>query len=248
MKKFAFLSDVVFSFFVSFFFTVFLFRYLKVSLIPSLLLACLCGLLTAGAIYTLLKAKRKNLYLKKSDEQQIEKLLLHLALLSDEKKTQFFQQALSTSEETACRFGNLRLSKKTDFYFLKFSLAPIYPDDILPLSRFKTGKRKILLCSQIDKSAQLLCNRLDIQVQTGEQVYKQLKERDLLPCEYLGDLPAKERRPIKLWFSKHNAKRFLVSGALVLLVSRLTPFYYYYLLFGVLLLLGSVLVRIFGYE
>lgn len=248
MKKFAFLSDVFFSFFVSFFFTVFLFRYLKVSLIPSLLLACVCGVLTAGAIYTLLKAKRKTLYLKKSDEQQMEKLLLHLALLSDERKTRLLSQALSDEENAACPFGKLRLFTKTEFYFLKFSLAPIYPDDILPLSRFKTGKRKILLCSQIDKSAQLLCNRLDIKVETGEQVYKRLKERDLLPSEYLGDTPSKERRPIKLWFSKHNAKRFLVSGALVLLVSRLTTFYYYYLLFGVLLLLSSVLVRIFGYE
>lgn len=248
MKKFAFLSDVFFSFFVSFSFTVFLFRYLKVSLIPSLLLATLCGLLTAGATYALLRTKRKNLYLKKSDEQQMEKLLLHLALLSDEEKTRFFQQALSTDEVAASRFGRLRLFTKTDFYFLKFSLAPIYADDILPLSRFKTGKRKILLCSQIDNSALQLCERLDIQVQAGTQVYKRLKERNLLPSEYLGDLPAKERRPIKLWFSKHNAKRFLVSGTLILLVSRLTPFYYYYLLFGVLLLLGSILVRIFGYE
>ena len=248
MKKFAFLSDVFFSFFVSFSFTIFLFRYLKVSLPLSLLLASLCGVLTAGAIYALLRAKRKTLYLKKSDEQQMEKLLLHLALLSDEEKTRFFQQALSTQECAASRFGRLRLFTKTEFYFLKFSLAPIYADDILPLSRFKTGKRKILLCSQIDKPAQLLCERLDIQVQTGERVYRLLKERNLLPTEYLGDFPARERRPIKLWFSKRNAKRFLISGSLILLVSRLTPFYYYYLLFGVLLLLSAVLVRIFGYE
>lgn len=248
MKKFAFLSDVFFSFFVSFSFTVFLFRYLKVSLPLSLLLASLCGLLTAGATFAFLRAKRKTLYLKKSDEQQMEKLLLHLALLSDEEKTRFFQQALSTPEGPANRFGHLRLFTKTEFYFLHFSLAPIYPDDILPISRFKTGKKKVLLCSQIDKSAQLLCDRLNIQVQTGERVYRLLKEYNLLPSEYLGDTPAKERRPIKLWFSKHNARRFLISGTLILLVSRLTPFYYYYLLFGILLLLASILVRIFGYE
>ena len=248
MNKIAFLSDVLFSFFVSFLFTVFLFRYLKIPLTTSVLLALVCGLLTASATYALLYAKRKNLHFKKSDKQQMEKLLLHLALLSDEEKTRFFQQALSTDDHAVNRLGKLRLFNETEFYFLKFPLAPVCSDEILPLSRFKTGKTKILLCLQIDETAFLLCQRLGIQVKTGENIYKLIKERNLLPDNYLGDGAAKQRRPVKLWFSKKNAKRFLVSGALVLLLSRLTPFYYYYLLLGCLLLLGSILIRIFGYE
>ena len=249
MKKFAFFSDLIFSFFVSFLFSIFLFRYLRVPLLPAFLLACLCGILTAAAVGAILQIKRKNLYLKKSDETQKEKLLLHLALLSDEAKTQFFKQALSTETHEANRFGRLRLSTKTDFYFLKFSLAPVCADEVASLSRVKTSKQKIVLCAQIEESAFALCNRLGIEVKTGENVYKLLKERNLLPQEYLGDQPVKKtKRRVKLWFSKNNARRFLVGGGLVLLMSRLTPFYYYYLLFGVLLLLGSVLVRIFGYE
>lgn len=247
MKKFAFFSDLVFSFFVSFLFTIILFRYLGVALTPALFLACLCGLLTAAAIGAILQVKRKNIYLKKSDETLKEKLLLHLALLSDEGKTQFFQRALSTEEATASRFGRLRLFTKTNFYFLKFSLAPVCADEIANISRLKTGKKKILLCSQIDETAFNLCNRLGIEVKTGEGVYKLLKEGNLLPETYLGDEPTKQRkRRVKLWFSKSNAKRFLVSGALLLMLSRITPFYYYYLLLGCLLLLAAVFIRIFG--
>lgn len=249
MKKIAFFSDILFSFFVSFLFTLFFFRYLHVELLPALLLACLCGVLTAAAVGAILQIRRKNLYLKKSDETQKEKLLLHLALLSDEEKTKFLQRALTTEESVASRFGRLRLFTKTEFYFLKFSLAPVCADEIANLSRLKTGKKKILLCSQIEETAFSLCNRLGIEVKTGAYVYKLLKERNLLPETYLGDEPSTRRKHrIKLWLSKSNAKRFLVGGALVLLLSRLTPFYYYYILLGCLLLFTAVFVRIFGYE
>ena len=250
MKKFAFLSDVVFTFFVSAIFTLCLFRYLGVRLPIALLLAALCGGLTAAAVGSILQIRRKNLRLKKSDETQKQKLLLHLALLSDEGKTEFFRNALSTQETPASRFGRLRVFTKTEFYFLKFPLAPVGADEVASLSRLKTGKRKILLCSQIEENALSLCNRLGIEVKTGEWVYKRLKESDLLPEHYLGEenTANKGKRKIRLWFSKANAKRFLVGGALVLLLSRLTPFYYYYLLLGCLLLLASVFVRIFGYE
>ena len=168
-------------------------------------------------------------------------------MLSDEEKTKFFQRALSNEEVEANRFGRLRLFTKTEFYFLNFSLSPVCPDEIATLSRFKTGKTKVLLCSQIEESAYALCNRLGIDVKTGGGVYMLLKERNLLPESYLGEGGGKARKRLaKLWFSKGNSKRFLLSGGLVLLFSRLTPFYYYYLLLGVFLLLTAIFVRIFG--
>nr|MBR6778111.1 hypothetical protein [Clostridia bacterium] len=249
MKKFAFFSDILFTFFVSFLFTLCLFRYLGVKLAPAVALAALCGLLTAAAVGSILQIRRKNLHLKKSDETQKEKLLLHLALLSDEGKTDFARHFLSSEETPVNRFSRLRVCSPSEFYFLKFSLAPVNADEIARLSRFKTGKQKILLCSQIEENANSLCSRLGIQVKTGEWVYRQVKEKSLLPEHYLGDDSGvrKTKRKVKLWFAKSNAKRFLVGGALVLLLARLTPFYYYYLLLGCLLLLAAIFVRIFGY-
>ncbi len=248
MKKFAFISDVVFTFFVGSLISVCIFRHLGINLPLSLSLALLCGCLSGAAVGSILQAKRKNLYLKKSDETLKEKLLLHLALLSDEGKTQFFQRVLSSNEEEAHRFGRLRVHTKTEFYFLKFTLAPVRADEILPFSRLKTGKRKILLCGQIEDGALALCTRLNISVKTGEWVYAFLKERALLPEQYLGEEESehKRKRRWKSCFSKSNAKRFLISAALVLLVARLTPFYYYYLLLGFLLLAAAVYTRLFG--
>ncbi len=248
MKKFAFFSDILFAFFLSAIVTLFLFRYLGVALLPALLLSVLAGGLTAAGVGALLAFKRKNLYLKRSDESKRQKLLLHLALLSDEEKTEWFTRILSTEQEPAKRFGKLRIFTKTEFYFLKFALTPLSADEIPNLARLKTGKKKILLCSQIEDAALELCMRLGIEVKTGDWVYRRLKELSLLPDTYLGDVPAPPKMRRKLWFSKRNAKRFLVGGGFILLLSRLTPFYYYYLLFGILLLATSVFVRVFGYE
>ncbi len=247
MKKFAYFSDVLFAFLVSGIFSLTLFRYLGVALPLALFLAALCGGLTALALAAIWGAKRKNLSLKKSDETQKNKLLVHLALLSDEEKTNYFQSLLSTGEPLG-RFGRLRIFSPTEFYFLQFRFRPLGADEIPALARLKTGKKKILLCSQIEEAALDLCRRLDIQVKTGEWVYEKAKERSALPERFLGEEEAapKRKRRFKLWFSRKNAKRFLVSGSLLLLLSRLSPYFYYYLLFGVLLLGVAVFVRVFG--
>ncbi len=248
MKKFAFFSDIIFTFFTGSILTLVLFRYLGVGLFLSFALAILCGALAALAVGALLRLRRKNLLLKQTEEGIREKLLLHLALLSDEEKTALFMRVLSTDEEPVKRFGKLRIFNKTEFFFLKFTLSPLVADEIPNLARLKTGKKKILLCSSIDEQALVLCQRLDIEVRTGEWSYSLLKKREALPESYLGEgVKPKVKKKAKAWFSKKNAKRFLVSGSLILLLSRLTPFYYYYLATGLLLLLTAIVVRIFGY-
>ncbi len=249
MKKFAYLSDVLFAFFLSGICTLVFFRYLQLSLFAALLLSALCGILTAAAVGALLKIKRKSLYLKKSQEGLKEKLLLHLALLSDEEKTRLLQEVLSTKEEPLGRFGKLRIFNRTEFYFLKFSLSPLSVDEIPNLARLKTGKKKILLCSKIEEAALALCARLDIEVRTGEWVFLHFQRRDALPETYLGESGSRApKKRVKVWLSKRNAKRFLTCGGILLLLSRLTPFYYYYLLLGGGLLVASLFIRIFGYE
>ena len=255
MKKFAFFSDLLFAFFTGVLFSLCLFRFLRVAVLPALLLAIVCGILTSLAVGAILQTRRKRFFLKRSDELQKEKLLLHLALLSDKAKTEFFLDFLSkqtdTQEENASlqRFGNLRFCSKQTFYFLNFRLTPVNGDDIAKYARLKTEKKKILLCSQIEEKAFSLCRKWNIDVWTGEDVYLTLKRGNGLPEVYLGDTAGKIQRPrLKLWFAKTNARRFLVSAAFILFASLLTPYFYYYVAIGGCLLVVAVFVRIFGYE
>ena len=250
MKRSAFISDIIFAFFAAFLFTLCLFRYLGLVLLSAILFAFVCGVLTAASVGSFLKSKRRTFFLKKSDEAQKEKFLLHLALLSDEGKTQFFLERLSSEQLPAKRFGRLRIYTTEAFYALRFSFIPVNSDDILRFSRLKTGKQKILLCTKIEETAYTLAEKLEIKILTGDEVYALLKEKNALPEMYLGEETAKSKRKrhFRLWFSRANAKRFLIAAILLLITALLSPFPYYYIVSGGVLLLSSLCIRIFGYE
>ncbi|MBR4942750.1 MAG: hypothetical protein IKZ28_01855 [Clostridia bacterium] len=249
MKKSAFISDVLFAFFCAFLATLCIFRYAGVSLTLAFVLSILCGVLTAGGVGAYLQSRRKTVFLKKSDEAQKEKLLFHLAMLSDEGKTKFFLERLSTEKLPVKRVGALRLSSADAYYLLRFNLAPVHADELLVFSRLKTKKDKIVLCSKIEESAYALAERLGITVKTGEQVYALLKERNALPTSYLSEESEtnKRKRKLRLWFSKNNAKRYLTASGLLVLTAFISPFPYYYFISAGVLLLTAVFIRIFGY-
>lgn len=248
MKKSAFLSDIFFTFCGVSLFTLCLFRYHKIALFLAFLLSVLCGVLASASLWAFLQSKRRAFSLKKSDETKKQKLLTHLCLLSDEQKTSFFAKIWQKSGEVK-RFGKLRLHTDTDFYFLHFRFSPVTADEVASFSRLKTSKNRALLCNNITDEAKTLCDSLHVQVFTGEKVYAFVKENDALPETFLGEAQTanKRKRRLRLCFAKSNGKRFFVGGALILATSLLTPFPYYYLVFGSILLLAALFIRIFGY-
>ena len=249
MKKSAFISDIIFTFFTTTIFTLCLFRFLSLGMFPAFLLSILCGILASLGIGAWLQSRRKEYFLKKSDEIQKQKLLLHLALLSDEQKTRYFQTVLSQTSPTQ-RLGKLRLSTDDNLYVLKFRFSPVTADEVATLSRLKTTKQRVLLCSEIEDAAARLCARLNVTVRTGEHVYNTIKTAQLLPQDYLGEEQPQNKRArrLRLCFAKSNAKRFLVGGLLVLLTSLITPFPYYYLITGTALVCTAIFIRVFGYS
>ena len=249
MKRFAFFSDIIFTFTVSGLFTLCLFRFLSLPLWLALLLALLCGLLTALAVGAWLQSKRKTAFLKKSDEALREKLFLHLALLGERGRIDFSAHLLPQDQEVIQR-GKSRLLTSEHVYFLQFDFAPVTADDIARFSRYKTQRKKHLFCARIHDDALALAKRLDIRVLCGNELFLTAKTAEALPEVYLGEETVAKgtKRRLKLWFAKSNSRRFLVSAVLILLVSVFTPFVYYYLLLCVCLLLAAIFIRIFGYE
>lgn len=249
MKKSAFISDLIFTFLSTLLFTLCLFRYLKIELFVAVLLSVFCGGLASLSVGAFMQSRRRTYFLKKSDEIQKEKLLRHLLFLSDKEKTRFFIQRLSTTEFPAKKFGSLRIYTQDALYNLRFSFTPVGVDEVLRFSRVNTKKQKILFCNTIEDAAKSLALDLEIQVFTGERVYAFLKENDGLPQVFLGEkVKQNGKRKCKLWFSKANARRFLLAATLTLLTAFISPFPYYYILFGGILLLAALCIRILGYE
>ena len=242
MKKSALYSDVLFAFSIVFVFAVCLFRYLGLSLPLALLCAVLGGVAVATLSFLHLKSKRQRIFLKKAEEKEKDKLLLHLALLSKEEQLALFNRVIS--------------DKKESMSFVKFSFSPLDAKDIenfvqrVAKAQSATGKhtQAVVYCNDMDDTAKALCERFQINVVCDESVYLALKEQNSLPNEYLGaeTFIEKKKRQLFLSLSKNNSRRFLVGGSLILFTSLITPFPYYYLVCGSALLLFALLARIFG--
>lgn len=248
MKKSAFISDLIFTFTLTSVFFLCFFRYLGSTLLLAILFAALCGGIATLGVGMLGQNKRKRLYLKRSEATEKDKLLVHLSLLSNEKKLALFQTVLAQKGEVR-RFSALRLKSDEAWYFLKLRFSPVTADEIATIARIRTPKEKILLCNLIEEDAKTLCETLNIRVWTGNEVYALVKSADALPDKYLGEPTPKNKRKIRLrlCFAKKNSRRFLVGACLILLASLITPFPYYYLVFGSILLLAAIFIRIFGY-
>ncbi len=249
MKKSAFISDVLFAFSGVGLFSLCLFRFLKIPLAVCVLLGIICGALAACSVAAYLQNRRTRFFLKKSDERQKERLLTHLALLSPKQATAFFMPVLQTELETPRIFACGKLITETDFYFLHVHFLPVTADEVAAYARWKTDKKKTILCRDIEKEAAELCQKLEISIIPANEIYRMVKEKNAFPEHYLGEQKAaeKKKKRFQLCFAKTNARRFLTGGALILFTSLFTPFPYYYLVFGSLLCVTALLVRIFGH-
>jgi len=267
MKKSAFISDVIFAFIAVFLPAVCLCRYYRLPLSVSVLLASLTGLASSVLIYLFLHRKREKLCLKKHDEEERDKLLLHLALLEKAELANYFfdffkNREIKISPETSrpplefslCENAGLpSVATQTEEYYFSFTLCPTSADSLIPIFRQsprQTQKQKILYCDRLTEEAQKLCSRFHIRTLTGNEVYLALKKEAFLPERYLGEeiLPSAKKRKLRLWFAKSNSRRFLTGGTLILITSLITPFPLYYLIFGSALIASAVFVRIFGYR
>ena len=260
MKKLAFISDLIFTFLVSFLFTACFFRYLRLTLLPAVALSVVCAALTTCAIAALLHARRKKFLLKKSDAERKDKLLLHLALSTDEEVTDFFfhyltktanpradtadnqpdtdsqaaekpQFVIQTERASApTRHGSLQLSTRETYYILQFTIAPVTPDNITKIFRVQTDKPKVLLCNGITDQAAALCAQLNIRYRTGNEVYTALKQADALPQTYLGSENKTKTKRRFQLWFSKSNARRFLSSAAMILLIAYITPFFYYYL------------------
>ena len=269
MKKSAFISDILFSFAVTFLPALCLLRYLRLPLSASLLFAAVAGLLVSLPVWFFLDKKREKLCLKKQDEEAKEKLLLHLALSTQKQNAEYFAGYFSSkakreaekasSEEAPVRAEPVKVRTCAGFYAIEtaeelcfplFTVRPANGDEAAAIVRAKSDKQKRLLCGELSPEAEKLCAGFGIETTTAADAYLMLKKENFLPEHDLCEdafTPQKKKR-LHLYFAKSNSRRFLLGGVLILLTSLITPFPLYYLIFGSALVLSSIFVRIFGYR
>lgn len=253
MKKLACFSDVAFAFTAAFLPSLCYLRYRQVPLFWSAIVSLLFGVGVSMLTWSYLKKKYATATLKASEKRQMERLSLHLALLTPKEKTDFIMENANTlvGEEIEGR----KLSSGKPFFYTDsqivdchFTLSALTADELTPLLSLGDNRAPVLLCNELDKTAEKLCSALSVKVLTLPTIYRKLKENERLPERYKGEeaFQKKKKRRFSLWIQKSNAKPFLTGGALLLLSSLFSPFPYYYLVVGFAMVATSAAVRIFG--
>ena len=89
---------------------------------------------------------------------------------------------------------------------------------------------------------------LNISLLKTEELYKLLKETNLLPEKIELQIIKKKRltKVLKEVFTKKHAKRFLFSGIIITIASFFTFYPLYYIIIGGILMITSVILRVFG--
>ena len=246
MKKFAYYSDLVFCFFAVGLFALCYLRYLKLPLFLALPLGAALGVAAALTLSVLLSKKRNAVFLKKREAEEAEKLALHLALLKKNELAQFFQDALQTN--TFVKNGECFGQTDEEIALFKFTPTPLQAESVLPLLDESGENPACLYCYHLSENGEAFCKRFGVRTVKIPELFQKLQRENALPSEYKSERAflKQKRRLVRLRFSKRSSLRFFTGGAMLLAFSLFTPFPYYYLITGGILVALSLFTRLFG--
>lgn len=225
------LADGLFTFFAAFLAA---FCVCRLRALP--LWVCLvCSFLVALAVilpflfFFLIRQKKRK---QKSEEEQ-------------KKKNFFSSLALLPESEVISLLQKSETSFEGKTLVPLFRFAPVCEDEIARVLREKQDENIHFFVNELTPSAKELLANLTIPYSEGEEVYATLSPLQVFPLTQRVTNQTKNSRKKKLarFFSPQSAKPFFRSGVGLLLLSFLTPFPLYYVLFGCGLLLLSFLLK-----
>jgi len=232
-------TDGIFIFGISFIIALCITRYFRLPYLAATVSSALIGAALAVPSFLWLNFSRSKKILKKADEKEKELLLRHLALLGDEAVL-----------DILCTMRGI-IHNIYGFYAIDgdFIIYPMFFIEIIGADKIASAVKKfppeklIIYHSPLSPEARNLCDVLNIKTISGEELYGELKEKNLLPKKYL---TAKEKKKISAFFigaaKKANAKAFILGGIGLLIFSLFTIFPIYYVVSGsALTLFGAAL-------
>ena len=251
MKKFDFplIADVLFYTLAAWFVLVGVLRAAHVAGGVCFAAATLIALAFGGVLLFAFSLRRRRRALGKAEREEREKLMLHLALETDERVRAALLAALCADGKDAHCEGDALAADGTVVVPV-FTMQPLSADTVARLLKTYKERPFLLACNALSPEAEGLLRAFGRSAMRGEEVYELFRRTDTMPAPLIcGELPRRSaKKALKRAFSRRNAYPFFVSGAGLLLMSLYVFFPVYYLVAGSLLLFAAVLIRTFGRE
>ena len=244
--------DSLFIFVSAFFLFYAIIRYSGVNFIPSLTLSILISL-ALGVVWTVFSLIKKDKQgIKLAEENNLLSLKTELCFMSDKSLT-----------DTLLKYykkANIQAEKENDYIVLPelkcqvFSSFAFEKTDTTKIIEFykqtKKGYKTVVLSIDYTVDAVSLVNDLSLRIKLFDlnAVYLSLKEYNLLPKTTLTKKVNKISFVDKMKgiFIKSNGKKALTLGIIILLSSKFSFYPVYYIIFGGLLIIFSLILRFWG--
>lgn len=221
-------------------------RYYGLPLLPSVIASALLAFSFAFPFGLFLIKRRKKSYLKRRDEEEKNKLMLHLTLLSDRETLRLLSSTLPApfTEE------NATVKRENKRYIPLFTMQPVSADEIVRLVKKYESENVVLWVNELTTEAKGIADKLNVEVLSGKEVYLALKQAELLPEHYRLEEKSKRtpRERAERYFAKGNSRSFFWCGVGLLFLSFFTFFPTYYVISGSILILLSLAVTWLGYR
>ncbi len=209
--------------------------------------ATLLALAVGILLFALLSARHNKRALGKKEQEQREKLMLHLALETDERVRATLLEALRKDGKDAhCEKDALCLDGTP--LIPVFTMQPVSADTVAHLLKTYREQPFVLACNALSPEAEKLLSAFSRRAMTASDVYALFAKTGMPDPLICGEIPRKTARTrLRRAFSKRNAYPLFVSGAGLLVMSLFVFFPVYYLITGALLVATAIFVRAFGY-
>ncbi len=250
--KFSVIVDIFFIFFSSLFFFYALFLYSVGGYALSLTLSVIISIFISSifALVTLLKGEVKFLKEKEINLLKAFNYKLYIMPIKD----------ILSVLENYYKSQNKSVTVYENYIVLKDENSKIFPiikpeevslSDIVKVYNIdKNNYKSIIIGTKFNENAEVFIEELSLNITLfkTEELYSLLKEQNLLPKD-LQLKSVKKKRLINIFkgiFIKKHAKRFLFSGVIIIFTSFFSFYPLYYIIVGGILMITSVILRLFG--
>lgn len=250
MKKFdlPLITDTIFYTAACWFVCVGLLRWLDVATWACFTATTLIALAVGTVLFLLLSGRHRRRALSKRQQEEKEKLMLHLTLEQDDAVRTLLANALRTDGKEATLQDDTIMLDDAPLIPV-FTMQPVSADTVARLLKTYGKTPFLIACNALTPEAEHLLTSFSRSAMPGEEIYALFSRTETIPETLIcGEIPRRTARTrLRIAFSKRNAYPFFVSGAGLLVMSLFVFFPIYYLVTGSLLLIASVCIRAFGY-
>lgn len=251
--KLSILIDTFFIFIASLFFFYGVILYSNHSFLLSLLLGILLAISVSCIYIIIISVKGEIILNKKNSEIELKSFNYTLLLMKENDVLTLLQNYYKKrGVDSKIINGSLVLEEKKAQIFAIIKIENITTADIL--QKYKQSKKNyktIIFGINFDDNAINLFSEMAIRIDyiKTSEAFNSLNSLEMLPDLLQISENSKKiqiKNLVKNVFTKKNAKRFLITGVFFTIFSFFTIYPVYYLIFGTILMITAVILRLYG--